>query len=113
MPVWHSVTVALTALRVSSRPMLRPTVVPRPTTTMCLPARDTPWRSISSMMPLGVQGSGTRDVLAHAQHEPPQVGGVQAVGVLVGVDELEHAVGVDALWQRQLHDEPGARRVRR
>src|SRR5690606_6934145 len=42
VPVWHRVTVALPALRVSRRPMLRPTVVPRPMTTTSAPLRLTP-----------------------------------------------------------------------
>src|SRR5690606_6457585 len=32
VPVWHSVTVAFSLRRVSSRPIVRPTVMPRPTT---------------------------------------------------------------------------------
>ena len=39
-----------------------------------------------------------RDRLVDPQHQAPEVGRVQAVGVLVGVDQLEHAVGVDAAW---------------
>ncbi|CPU61883.1 Uncharacterised protein [Mycobacteroides abscessus] len=58
MPVCVSVTVALTARRVSSRPIERPTVTPRPTTTTSLPAREMPCRSTSSMIPRGVHGSG-------------------------------------------------------
>ena len=110
VPVWHSVTVALTALRVSSRPMVRPTVVPRPTTTTSLPRSDdaVPLDQLDDALGRARQRDG--DVLAHAQHEAAQVGGVQAVGVLVGVHELEHPVGVDACGQRQLHDEPRARR---
>src|SRR5699024_958637 len=38
VPVWVRVTVALTARRVRSRPMLRPTVVPRPITTTGAPS---------------------------------------------------------------------------
>ena len=38
--------------------MLRPTVVPRPMTTTSVPLSDTPWRSISSMIPRGVHGRG-------------------------------------------------------
>jgi hypothetical protein len=43
-----------------------------------------------------------------AEHELAEVGRVQPVGVLVGVDQLQHAVGVDVRRQRQLHDEAGA-----
>ena len=39
VPVWHSVTVALTALRVNNRPMVRPMVMPRPSTHTSLPSK--------------------------------------------------------------------------
>ena len=58
VPVWVSVTVALTSLRVRSDPMGRPTVIPRPITTTFLPAHDRPWCSTRSITPRGVQGNG-------------------------------------------------------
>ena len=62
-------------------------------------------------MPAGVHGSGECELALDAEHEPAEVGRVQAVGVLVGVDELEHRVLVDARGQRQLHDVAGDRGV--
>ena len=53
--------------------------------------------------------AGQRRVLA--EHQPAQVGGVQAVGVLVGVDAFQRGVLVQVLGQRQLHDVAGAFRV--
>ena len=58
VPVWHRVTVAFSLRRVSSRPIGRPTVIPRPTTTACAPLIGTSYRRSSSMMPNGVHGSG-------------------------------------------------------
>ena len=58
VPVCARTTVALTGLRVSSSPMGRPTVTPRPITSTVRPASSTPWRVSSSTMPLGVHGSG-------------------------------------------------------
>src|SRR5215210_2771428 len=58
VPVWHRVTVAFSARRVSSRPSGRPTVTPRPTTTTSAPASATSYRRSSSTMPRGVHGSG-------------------------------------------------------
>ena len=58
VPVWHSVTVAFSLRRVSSRPSGRPTVTPRPITVTSAPARGTSYRRSSSTMPRGVHGSG-------------------------------------------------------
>ena len=59
------------------------------------------------------RGTGQRggDWLTGAQHEAPQVGGVQAVGVLSGVDSFQDGIGVNALGQRQLDNVAGAGRV--
>ncbi|OEI67448.1 hypothetical protein Cus16_2882 [Curtobacterium sp. ER1/6] len=43
----------------------------------------------------------------HGEHELTEVGRVQAVGVLRRVHQLEHRDRVDALRQRELHDERG------
>jgi hypothetical protein len=72
-------------------------------------------------------GAGDRDVVAAEQlddaarrarqrrgdveDQSTEVGRVQAVGVLVGVDQLERAALVEALRERQLHDVAGAGRV--
>ena len=58
-------------------------------------------------MPTGVQGSGA----GHVEHQPAEVGRVQAVGVLGRVHRLEDGVLVDVPRQRQLDDVAGARRV--
>src|SRR3954454_13965634 len=58
VPVWHSVAVAFSLLRVSRSPSGRPTVTPRPTTTTSAPAIGTSWRRSSSTMSFGVHGSG-------------------------------------------------------
>ena len=107
MPVWHSVTVAFSLRRVSSRPSGRPTVMPRPTITTSAPA-------IGHVVPaqqLDDAQRGARQRRRGAEHEPAEVGRVQAVGVLVRVDQLQDRVLVDALGQRQLHDVAGAGRV--
>ena len=58
VPVWHNVTVAFSDRRVSSRPIGRPTVTPRPITTTCAPAIGTSNRRSRCTMPRGVHGSG-------------------------------------------------------
>src|SRR6478672_6900718 len=58
VPVWHSVTVAFSLLRVRMSPSGRPTVRPRPMTTTLAPAICTSWRRSSSMHPIGVHGRG-------------------------------------------------------
>ncbi len=58
VPVWHSVTVAFSSRRVSSRPSGRPTVTPRPTTQTRALRVSMPCRRSSSTMPRGVHGSG-------------------------------------------------------
>jgi hypothetical protein len=54
---------------------------------------------------------GRRYGLAHPEDEPPEVGRVQAVGVLVRVDEFEEAVGRHPVREGELHDETRAGRV--
>ena len=56
--MWHSVTVAFSERRVSSRPSGRPTVTPRPITTTCAPAISTSNRRSRCTIPRGVHGSG-------------------------------------------------------
>ena len=60
-----------------------------------------------------VRGAGQRGIqrLRNVQHELAEVGRVQAVGVLLGGDALEHAVGVQVLGQGQLHNVAGAGRI--
>ncbi|KNC19685.1 hypothetical protein AC792_04710 [Arthrobacter sp. RIT-PI-e] len=41
------------------------------------------------------------------EHQFPEIGGVQPVGVLGRVDPLEDRVGVEMRGQRELHDVPG------
>ena len=53
--------------------------------------------------------AGQRGVLA--EHQPAEVGRVQAVGVLVRVDQREHPVRVHVPGQRELDDVAGAGRV--
>ena len=55
------------------------------------------------------QGRG--DVAGDLQHQPAQVRGVQAVGVLARIHGLEHRLLVQPGGQRQLDDVAGARRV--
>src|SRR5699024_1555075 len=75
VPVWHRVTVALYSRRVSSAPMERPTVMPRPTTTTSLPRKSRPWRSASSITARGVQGSGVwMGLLALSTRRPRFIG---------------------------------------
>ena len=76
------VTVASTPLRVKTSPSGRPTVRPRPMTTTCLPAIGTSCRRSSSTTPAGVHGSGEVQLAVDPEHEPAEVRGVQAVGVL-------------------------------
>ena len=52
-----------------------------------------------------------RERSGHPEHELAEVHRVQAVGVLVGVDQLEDPMGVDVGRQRELDDEAGAGRV--
>jgi hypothetical protein len=52
------------------------------------------------------QRRGDRGV--DVEHQPAEVGRVQAVRVLGRVDQLQHPVGVQPLRQRQLHDVAGA-----
>ena len=83
----------------------RPTVRPRPTTTTSAPAISTPWRRSSSIAADG--RAGQRAGLA--EHQLAEVGRVQAVDVLVGVDAREQRELVEA--GRLLHEEAGARGV--
>ena len=59
----------------------------------------------------GRAGQREVDVPADAQDEAPEVDGVQAVGVLGGVDRLQKGGFLDAGRQRQLDDVSGAGRV--
>ncbi|MBV9856811.1 MAG: hypothetical protein JOY82_20220 [Streptosporangiaceae bacterium] len=58
VPVWQSVTVAFSVRRVSSRPSVLPTVMPRPITVTSAPAISTPKRRSSATIPRGVHGRG-------------------------------------------------------
>ena len=106
VPVWHSVTVAFSVRRVSSRPRARPTVIPRPMTVTSAPAM--PPRS----------GAAVRDAARRArqraglaEHQLAEVDRVQPVRVLGRIHPVEHGVGVQPGRQRQLDDVPGAGRI--
>ena len=86
VPVWHSVTVAFSVRRVSSSPSGRPTVTPRPITHH-LGALDL---DAVPAQQLDDAGRRARQRRRLAQHQPAEVGRVQPVGVLVGVDLAEH-----------------------
>ena len=47
---------------------------------------------------------GARKWSLGAEHQAAEVGGVQTVGVLVRIHQLEHRVRIEVLGQRQLHD---------
>ena len=64
------------------------------------PSTGTAWAASSSTIPAGVHGSGRRP-----EHQPPEVHGVQAVDVLVGVDGEQRALLVEAVRQRDLDQE--------
>ena len=105
VPVWHTVTVAFSLRRVSIRASGRPTVMPRPMTTTFAPAIGTSKRRSSSMMPVG----RARQRRRLAEHQPAEVGRVQAVDVLARVDRGQDRVLVQA--GRLLHQECGARGI--
>ena len=86
---------AFSLLRVSSSPSGRPTVVPRPITQTSAPLSPIPLRRSSSTMPRGVHGRRAGD----SQHQPAEVDRMQAVGVLVGIDQGECGVVVKVSWQ--------------
>ena len=92
VPVWHSVTVAFSERRVSSRPSGRPTVMPRPTHDD-LGAGDL---HVVAAQQLDDAVGRARQRRGVAEHQPAEVGRVQAVGVLGRVDQPEDPVLVEA-----------------
>ena len=113
MPVWRQRHGRVVPSRVSSSPIERPTVTPRPTTDDVL-ARRSRRRGArsSSMIPRGVHGSGA----ATASRSTPSTSRPRFVGCspsasFAGSIRSRIAFCVDALRQRQLHDVPGHGRV--
>ena len=104
VPVWHNVAVAFSERRVSSSPIGRPTVTPRPITTTCAPG------DLDVVPPQQVHDAArrTRQRRGLVEHQPAEVGRMQSVGILGRVDPLERRVLVEVLRQRQLHDVAGA-----
>ena len=105
--VWHSVTVAFSERRVSNRPS-------------GLPDRDAaadhhdvrtgdldlePTQQVHDATGRAGQRRGL------VEHQPAEIGRMQTVGVLGGVDALKGGVLVEMLRQRQLHDVASALRV--
>lgn len=47
----------------------------------------------------------------NAEHQLPQIGRVQPISILLGVDQLQHSMRVDVPWEWELDDEASARLV--
>jgi hypothetical protein len=78
-------------------------VMPQPITQNWAPV----WRPGGGAAGRGApRGAGQR--CRDAEHQPAEVGGVQAVGVLGGGDQFQYGVRVEMGGQRQLDDEAGA-----
>ena len=108
MPVWHSVTVAFSLRRVSSRPSGRPTVTPRPTTHTSAPA--IAHVVAAQQLDDAVRRAGQRR-RARPSTSQPRFVGCSPSASLAGSIRLEHAVVVHVPGQRQLDDVAGAGRV--
>ena len=93
---WQTVTVASACRR--SRAIGLPTMSLRPSTTARRPATAMPLRASSSMIPAGVQATKRGRFCTRQAH----VLGVEAVHVLGGVHQVEHARGVHLRRQREL-----------
>src|SRR6185369_14439371 len=94
---WHRVTVAFCCRHMKATGF--PTMLERPTTTTSLPERSTPVSLSSAITPVG--GAGLEQRLA--DHQAPDVVGMEAVGVLLRGDRLQHPLGVDLLGKGQMH----------
>jgi hypothetical protein len=109
VPVCVRVTVALTARRVSSSPIERPIVTPRPTTTTCVPARAKPLRSSSSITARGVHGSGEVISSLTLSTSLPRLVGCRPSASFAG--SIRSRMRSVSMPQRQLHDVAVAGRV--
>ena len=102
-PVWQCVTVAFACSSLSERSTAsgRPIVSPRPTIDD-VPALDRDVVVREQRLDPERRARARSD---RADHQPPEVHRVQAVGVLARIDRVECGLVVEALRQRQLHDE--------